>query len=270
MVRLKADVSKEVRARLPAKLRVCKGATPHVLELCGEPIGENADEWSPARAAVEREVEAFANRGLRTVGVAECVDAADGGDGQWRFVALLTFLDPPRVDSAETIEKIKQSGVEVKMITGDHLSIAIETGKQLGMDKHPRHELQFHGRDFLDAVDNGARACHGVDVVDLVVSADGFAGVAPKHKYFIVDQLQKVGGNRALVAMTGDGVNDAPALHKADVGIAVHGATDAAKAAADLVLLSPGIGVINDAIQLSRSVFCAHRVVRDVPCERVV
>ena len=124
------------------------------------------------------------------------------------------------------------------MITGDHLLIAIETASRLGMGTPA--ELFFYGPEFFRAVDAGWLTFEGVDVRDIVHSADGFAGVTPKHKYFIVDQLQKFNGARHLVGMTGDGVNDAPALFKADVGIAVHGATDAAKAAADLVLLAPG------------------------------
>ena len=148
------------------------------------------------------------------------------------------------------------------MITGDHLLIAIETASRLGMGTPA--ELFFYGPEFFRAVDAGWLTFEGVDVRDIVHSADGFAGVTPKPKYFIVDQLQKFNGARHLVGMTGDGVNDAPALFKADVGIAVHGATDAAKAAADLVLLAPGIRVIGGAVDMARSVF--ERVLSYVTC----
>jgi H+-transporting ATPase len=237
--------------KYPSRVRTTKGAVPFVLELCGNPMGQAKHQWSPERARVEEQVEAYAARGLRTVAVA--CQFEDGGE--WLIVALLTFLDPPRHDSAATLAAVKASGVDVKMITGDHEAIAIETARQLGMGAKDGTPLQFCGRDFLEAVDAGAQTVAGVSVDDMVLAADGFAGVSPKHKYFIVESLQKIGGSNHLVAMTGDGVNDAPALHKADVGIAVHGATDAAKAAADLVLLAPGISVIGDAIIFARCVF---------------
>eukprot|EP01114_Cavostelium_apophysatum_P020000 TRINITY_DN658_c0_g1_i4.p1 TRINITY_DN658_c0_g1~~TRINITY_DN658_c0_g1_i4.p1 ORF type:complete len:466 (-),score=177.05 TRINITY_DN658_c0_g1_i4:40-1437(-) len=148
-------------------------------------------------------------------------------------------------------------GAEVKMITGDHLLIAKETGRLLGMGE------TFYGKEFLEAVDDGKTNIEGVDVGDIVEAADGFAQVAPKHKYFIVAELQKRGH---IVGMTGDGVNDAPALKKADIGIAVDGATEAAKAAADIVLLTPGLSVIITAIIRSRKIFqrmknyCIYRI----------
>jgi len=124
-------------------------------------------------------------------------------------------------------------GVKVKMITGDQLAIAKETGRRLGLGDN-----MFLSKTLKDGPppESGYE-----DVDDLILHADGFAGVYPEHKYEIVERLQKMG---YMVAMTGDGVNDAPALSKANVGVAVAEASDAARSAADIVLTEPGLSVI--------------------------
>ena len=133
-------------------------------------------------------------------------------------------------------------GVKVKMVTGDQLAIAKETAKKLGM-----------GTNILDATGLGdVKKQETAQVAESIEKADGFAQVFPEHKFHIVDVLQKRGH---IVGMTGDGVNDAPALKKADCGIAVSSATDAARAAAAIVLLTPGLSVIIDAIKESRKIF---------------
>jgi H+-transporting ATPase len=132
-------------------------------------------------------------------------------------------------------------GVEVKMVTGDQLAIAKEIGSQLGLDT-----------DILDARLLSEAREQTDQLSDAIEQAHGFAQVFPEHKYRIVELLQQRGH---IVGMTGDGVNDAPALKKADAGIAVAGATDAARAAADIVLLLPGLSVIIDAIKESRKTF---------------
>ena len=121
------------------------------------------------------------------------------------------------------------------MLTGDQLAIAKETGRRLGMGDN-----MFLSTTLKDGPppDSDYR-----DVDDLVLHADGFAGVYPEHKYEIVDRLQKMGH---MIAMSGDGVNDAPALSKANVGVAVADASDAARSAADIVLTEPGLSVIID------------------------
>jgi H+-transporting ATPase len=156
---------------------------------------------------------------------------------------LLPLFDPPRHDSADTIRKALDLGVCVKMVTGDHLAIAKETGRRLGTgtNMHPSEALFGRGGD---------RAAAPVE--ELVESADGFAGVFPEHKHEIVRILQAQGH---VCGMTGDGVNDAPALKKADIGIAVSDATDAARAAADIVLTEPGLSVIVSAVLTSRTIF---------------
>eukprot|EP00850_Spirogloea_muscicola_P002181 SM000008S22270 [mRNA] locus=s8:700002:707007:- [translate_table: standard] len=218
--------------------RASKGAPEQVLELtkCSEDVRQKA------MASIDK----LAERGLRTLGVAlqEIPDGnAEGPGGPWRFMGLLPLLDPPRHDTADTIEKALELGVNVKMITGDQLAIGKETARRLGMGSniYPSHIMT--GKEQLPP---------GTDLGELVEKADGFAGVYPEHKFNIVKVLQD---RKHLVAMTGDGVNDAPALKKADIGIAVAGATDAAREAADIVLTEPGLSTIISAILRSRVIF---------------
>jgi len=209
--------------------KVSKGAPQVILELSA-----NAGQ---VKAAVDKAVNEFAARGFRSLGVAR----ADG-DGQWQFVGVLPLFDPPREDAGATIATARQMGVKIKMVTGDALAIAKETAKKLGM-----------GANILDAASLGdAKKEETAQVAESIEKADGFAQVFPEHKFHIVDVLQKRGH---IVGMTGDGVNDAPALKKADCGIAVSDATDAARAAAAIVLMTPGLGVIIDAIKESRRIF---------------
>ncbi|MFW9998078.1 MAG: plasma-membrane proton-efflux P-type ATPase [Candidatus Odinarchaeota archaeon] len=184
--------------------------------------------------AVDTDVNAFASRGYRTIAVAK-KDASQN----WQFVGLIALYDPPREDSAETIKTAESLGVQVKMITGDHEAIAKEIAGQVNLGTN----IQLASA-FLDKSDTEAEK--------IIENVDGFARVFPEHKYEIVELLQE---DNHIVGMTGDGVNDAPALKKADAGIAVAGATDAAKSAADIVLTKPGLSVIVDAIKESRKIF---------------
>jgi H+-transporting ATPase len=209
--------------------KVTKGAPQVILALAG-----NAGE---AKAAVEKAVDEFAARGFRSLGVARAKV-----DGPWQFAGVLPLFDPPRDDAKATIATAKQMGVKVKMVTGDALAIAKETAKKLGM-----------GTNILDATTLGdLEKDVTTQAAESIEEADGFAQVFPEHKYHIIDVLQK---RNHIVGMTGDGVNDAPALKKADCGIAVSGATDAARAAAAIVLMTPGLSVIIDAIKESRKIF---------------
>jgi len=209
--------------------KVAKGAPQVILALSA-----NAAEVKPA---TEKAVNEFAVRGFRSLGVAR----ADG-DGKWQFLGVLPLFDPPREDAKATIATARQMGVKVKMVTGDALAIAQETAKKLGM-----------GTDILDASGFGdTKHQETAQLAESIENADGFAQVFPEHKFHIVDVLQKRGH---IVGMTGDGVNDAPALKKADCGIAVSSATDAARAAAAIVLLTPGLSVIIEAIKESRKIF---------------
>jgi H+-transporting ATPase len=211
--------------------KVSKGAPQVILELAGVK-GEPA-----ARAA--QAIESFAVRGYRTLGVAR-TDAA----GRWVFLGILPLFDPPREDAKETIAQAEAHGITVKMVTGDNVAIAREIAGQLGL----RHDIQA-----ADVLFGGEQAEQfSAAVAEKVEQADGFAQVFPEHKYGIVKALQ---GRGHLVAMTGDGVNDAPALKQADIGIAVSGATDAARAAAALVLTLPGLSVIVKAVEEARRIF---------------
>jgi H+-transporting ATPase len=209
--------------------KVTKGAPQVIMALSA-----NA---GPVKAAAEKAVSEFAARGFRSLGVAR----AEGG-GPWQFVGVLPLFDPPRDDAKTTIATALAMGVKVKMVTGDALAIAKEIARKLGM-----------GTNILDAASLGdTKKQETAEVAESIERADGFAQVFPEHKFHIVDVLQKRGH---IVGMTGDGVNDAPALKKADCGIAVSGATDAARAAAAIVLMTPGLSVIIDAIKESRRIF---------------
>ncbi|KAL9102873.1 MAG: hypothetical protein Q9163_002025 [Psora crenata] len=187
-------------------------------------------------------VEEFANRGFRSLGIAR-----KRGSGDWQLLGILPCLDPPRNDTAATIREAQELGLRIKMLTGDAVGIAKETSRQLGLgvNIYNSERLGLDGKGLLP----------GSKLYDFVEAADGFAEVFPQHKYNVVDILQKRG---FLVAMTGDGVNDAPSLKKADTGIAVEGASDAARSAADIVFLAPGLSAIIDAIKSSRQIF--HRM----------
>ncbi len=208
-----------------AEYRVAKGAVQAILDLTGAGAA-GADRVAGVTAD-------FARRGQRALGVARA-----GEDG-WRLTGVLAIADPPREDSRETLEQAAELGVEIKMVTGDRVEIAREIAAEVGM-----------GSEVLES--GVIERLEGGELTARVEEADGFAQVVPEDKYRIVEALQ-AGGH--IVGMTGDGVNDAPALSRADAGIAVSGATDAARAAADIVLLAPGLSVIVEAIHRAREVF---------------
>lgn len=226
-----------VHKRTEATVRTSEGNTFKVTKRAPQVIMELAANAGKVRPAVEQAINEFAARGFRSLGVAR----ADT-EGQWQFLGVLPLFDPPREDSRTTIATARQMGVTVKMVTGDQLAIGKEIAGQLGL-----------GANILDASGFGDTRHHETgQLAESIEKADGFAQVFPEHKFHIVDVLQQRGH---IVGMTGDGVNDAPALKKADCGIAVSDSTDAARAAADIVLLTPGLSVIIDAIKESRKIF---------------
>jgi H+-transporting ATPase len=218
-----------VKGKDGKEFKVSKGAPQVILEL--------ANNAGKVKIAVDKAVNDFAARGFRSLGVARAES-----DGKWQFIGVLPLFDPPREDAKATIATALAMGVKIKMVTGDALAIAKETAQKLNM-----------GTNILDAASLGdAKKKETKEIAESIEKADGFAQVFPEHKFHIVDVLQKRGH---IVGMTGDGVNDAPALKKADCGIAVSDATDAARAAAAIVLMTPGLSVIIDAIKESRKIF---------------
>ncbi len=261
---------------------VAKGAPQVILELCVEQMNQ---------PEILEKVEDLAQKGFRTLGVARKLPEGK----HFEYIGLIPFFDPPREDSMATIDEAKKLGMNIKMVTGDNIAIAKYIANILGIGENiadarelkgaSTRELVFLGeiiagalykkmypeiseeeaREFAKAVvkdiekefantklPEGYVKRHESEIVSVIENADGFAQVFPEDKYLIVDKLQKA---NHIIGMTGDGVNDAPALKKADAGIAVSGATDAARAAADLVLLTPGLSVIVDAIKSARVTF---------------
>jgi H+-transporting ATPase len=221
--------------------RVTKGMTGVIIELCTRNKTEELEN------RLEADVEDFATRGLRALAVAyEEIDGTDPeaeGNG-FELIGLMSIFDPPREDTKQTIDDAIALGVRVKMVTGDQLAIAKETGRRLGLGDH-----MYPAKVLKEGPPPGGKHA---SLDEMIMDADGFAGVYPEHKYEIVKRLQGLGH---LCAMTGDGANDAPALSRANVGIAVEGATDAARGAADIVLTEPGLSTIVHAIRGSRVIF---------------
>lgn len=221
--------------------RTTKGMTGVIIDLCSR------NKSSDMEDALEKDVEEFASRGLRALAVARedvMGTSPDSPGNGFELVGLLAIFDPPRSDTKQTIDDAIALGVSVKMVTGDQLAIAKETGRRLGLGDH-----MYPAKVMI----NGPPADGKHKNLDeLIMDANGFAGVFPEHKYEIVKRIQAL---RHLCAMTGDGANDAPALSRANVGIAVEGATDAARGAADIVLTEPGLSTIIHAIRGSRIIF---------------
>ena len=217
-----------VRAPDGHEIKVTKGAVQRILALCPEP--------DKLKCTVDQAVEGFAARGFRAIAVARAIDA-----GPWQLLGVIPLLDPPRADSKSTIKAARAMGIDVKMLTGDQIAIAREIARELDLEGEIRE---------AETLANIPR--DGDQLAEAIENARGFAQVLPEHKYQIVAALQRRG---RIVGMTGDGVNDAPALKAADAGIAVSGATDAARAAADIVLLTPGLSVIIEAVTEARETF---------------
>jgi plasma-membrane proton-efflux P-type ATPase len=205
------------------RLRVMKGAVRTIAEACVfQP---------PAVEALEARVSAAAAKGYRTLAVARGPET-----GAPALVGLVSLYDPPRPDAKQLIATLHDLGVPVKMLTGDALPVACEIGQGVGLP-NIRHMAD------LKASNN---------TVDLFAGADGFAEVFPEDKYTVVKHLQAAGH---VTGMTGDGVNDAPALRQAEVGIAVSTATDVAKGAASVVLTEAGLTNIVALVEQGRTIY---------------
>jgi plasma-membrane proton-efflux P-type ATPase len=210
------------------RLRVMKGAMRTVAEACGlQP---------PAIETLEARVTVSAAKGYRTLAVARGPET-----GTPALLGLVSLYDPPRPDAKQLIAELEGLGVPVKMLTGDALPVALEIGKGVGLPNIRR---------VADLKAAGALASN--KAVDLLAGADGFAEVFPEDKYIVVKHLQAAGH---VTGMTGDGVNDAPALRQAEVGIAVSTATDVAKGAASVVLTEPGLTNIVALVEQGRTIY---------------
>jgi len=220
------------------RMTCVKGAPRAVLEL----VASHRPVPIDMRKKYEAKVEELASRGFRALGI-----AAKRGDDPWELLGIMPCFDPPRHDTAATINEAKELGLRIKMLTGDAMGIARETSRQLGLGTNifNADKLGVAGMGTMSESERG----------EFVEAADGFAEVFPEHKNNVVGILQQRG---YLVAMTGDGVNDAPALKKADVGIAVEGASEAARSAADIIFKAPGLHAVIDALKTSRQIF--HRM----------
>jgi len=210
------------------RLRVMKGAVRTVAEACRL--------TPPAIDALEARISASAAKGYRTLAVARGLEA-----GTPTLVGLVSLYDPPRPDAKQLIATLHDLGVPVKMLTGDALPVASEIARGVGLPNIRR---------VADLKAAGAQA--GNEAVDLLAGADGFAEVYPEDKYIVVQHLQAAGH---VTGMTGDGVNDAPALRQAEVGIAVSSATDVAKGAASVVLTEPGLTNIVALVEQGRTIY---------------
>jgi len=265
---------------------VIKGAAQILIEMA-----ELTDEQI---LIINEQVSELASKGYRTLAVGKKMP-----NETLDIIGLIPLYDPPRADSKQVIADMRNYGVRVKMVTGDHMAIAKEVGQMLGLtgEAISSHKLTGSGSQELLALAEAMASAiytrlnkenqkdisksearrfasdvmqsieqlydtrlldrefihtHESAIIEMIEDVDLFAEVVPEDKYLIVETLQK-GGH--IVAMTGDGVNDAPALKKADCGFAVSNATDAARAAADIILTAPGLSVINDAIKQARITF---------------
>ncbi|MDD2783165.1 MAG: HAD-IC family P-type ATPase, partial [Sulfuricurvum sp.] len=266
-----------------SRLVVTKGAPQVIIEFCDDSAFDKSEAYT--------QVETFASKGFRTLGVAY----KKPDEKAFRFAGLVPLFDPPREDSEEAISAARAKGVNVKMVTGDNIAVAAYISNLLKIGDKIEDVRELKGESIEEylilskilseaivkkmkpeasendifaliegivsevkkqlyaiEIPKGSIKKHESEIIEMIEQADGFAQVYPEDKYFIVDELQK-GGH--IVGMTGDGVNDAPALKKADCGIAVSGATDAARASADIVLMAPGLHVIVDAIMIARITF---------------
>jgi H+-transporting ATPase len=224
-----------VRKRTDATVQSSDGRTASVTKGAPQAILALVGGTKEIASGLDTIIDDCARRGFRALGVARAE-----GDGPWRYLGVIPLFDPLRPDSAEVVRAIQTLGVRVKMVTGDQKAIAQETARQLGLEGTVYIPEQWTGTTVAPERDR------------VLEEANVFAQVFPEDKYVIVEELQK-GGH--IVGMTGDGVNDAPALKEADAGIAVSGATDAARTAADVVLTEPGLGVILTAIRQARQTF---------------
>ena len=228
-------------------IMVTKGALRNVLEVCSTAETESGIvvDIASLRAQIQRHLEEFSGKGLRTLGVAyrnmgaaPLMSKAD--EAGMIFLGFLVLYDPPKADIVETIASLKRLGVSLKIITGDNHLVAASVSRQMGL---PGIKI-LTGPDLLKLSDGA--------LLNQVVEVDVFAEIEPNQKERIILALKKAGN---VVGYMGDGINDASALHAADVGISVESAVDVAKEAADIVLLEKDLGVLVQGVREGRTTF---------------
>eukprot|EP00557_Chaetoceros_sp_GSL56_P008141 CAMPEP_0176495272 /NCGR_PEP_ID=MMETSP0200_2-20121128/10559_1 /TAXON_ID=947934 /ORGANISM="Chaetoceros sp., Strain GSL56" /LENGTH=998 /DNA_ID=CAMNT_0017893121 /DNA_START=355 /DNA_END=3351 /DNA_ORIENTATION=- len=230
------------------KMTIAKGLPAKILDTSAGGHDDHELQWKIDgyndkffMAGITQKDKKFSVKGYKTLAIAMVDgDAREMENPVWKFVGLLPMLDPPREDTAATIASLHHANVSVKMITGDHVNIGKETARLIGLGTN------IHAGEEV-------RNAQSQEKKDFIWESDGFASVLPSDKREIVLVLKEYFG--VVTGMTGDGVNDAAALSAAQVGIAVEGATDAAKNAADLILTLPGLSPIYGAILESRRIF---------------
>jgi H+-transporting ATPase len=211
------------------RFKAVKGAAQVVISMCR---GIDTEDMGKAGRIIEE----FSRKGYRTIAVAR----SEGDDlDNLKLAGLLPLADPPRPDSKSMIEEARKLGIKLLMLTGDNIVIAKEIARQSGI-----------GGNIIRLAD--IEGLSEEEQVKIVEESDGFAEIYPEDKYRIVKLLQSRGH---MVGMTGDGVNDAPALKQAEMGIAVSNSTDVAKASASVVLTEPGVSVIINAVTISRQTY---------------
>ncbi len=212
------------------RFKVTKGAVNTICQLCNVSLDENISE----------NMKRFAEKGYRTLAVAVLNDMDE--KASYEFCGLAFLYDAPRADTPALIEKLKEKGISVKMLTGDAEPIAREIARKVGLNDNivPVSELKK------------LRESSPQEATEIAEKSSGFAEIYPEDKYVIVKSLQ---ANKHIIGMTGDGINDAPSLKQAEVGIAVSSATDVAKAAASVVLTNEGLSNIVDVVTTGRSVY---------------
>ena len=230
-------------------ITIAKGLPAKIMDTSAGAVDDHELQWKVDMFENKLFIEEVTTRdtdlsssGYKTIAIGMCMGNARelGSSAVWKFVGLLPMLDPPRHDTPATIESLHHANISVKMITGDHVNVGKETARLIGLGTniHPGEVMRNAPTDEKNK---------------MIWDADGFAAVLPSDKREIVITLRNHFG--LVTGMTGDGVNDAPALSAAQVGIAVDGATDAAKNAADLILTQAGLSPIYGAVLESRRIF---------------
>ncbi len=210
-----------------------KGAPQIILDI--------ADVCQEEQNEISHKVQELGDKGFRSLGVAR-----SEGD-KWEYLGLLPLLDPPREDAEQVLKSAQKHGIDIRMITGDHKAIAKQVAGKIGLQKNIIDAARFFENKNTEKQEKTDE-----NLNEEFTNYAGYAQVIPEHKFKIIKHFQR---KQKIVGMTGDGVNDAPALKQADVGIAVSNATDAARSAAALVLTAPGLKVITRAVEEARRIF---------------